>query len=220
MGTHAPKRVLLPHANRVIFSLPVFWTAIFTWAALQRWNSEFMEYLCLCQVQETCRCLGPAVEAVGDNISCLWRYLGRYLTQLWESAGGTCLTSCCAWWKKKSSRNQHFGTLQQGNLLSWHQRECGCVTWESQDVACWIRSYSTGQNCWERDCGCPCPCSASARQGPASLQDCESLGVKSGNCDPEEGELREGLPPEDGAEISRQTRRADWTTEQWEPFQD
>lgn len=54
-----------------------------------------------------------------------------------------------------------------------------------------------------------CCVSASARQRSASLQDLENLCAKSGNCDPEGGELREGLPPEDVAEISRKTRGAD-----------
>lgn len=108
MGTHVLKRVLLPHATRVIFSLSAFWTAIFTWAALQSWNSAFMEYPCLCQVWDSC--LGPAVEVVWDSISCLWLYLSRYLTQLWEGAGSTCLTSSSAWWRKKGSCNLHCPT--------------------------------------------------------------------------------------------------------------
>lgn len=51
--------------------------------------------------------------------------------------------------------------------------------------------------------------SAFARQRAESLQSCESLWVKFGNCDPGRGEVREGCPPEDGEAVSRWARRAD-----------
>lgn len=54
--------------------------------------------------------------------------------------------------------------------------------------------------------------SAFARQRAESLQDCESLWVKFGNCDPGGGEIKEGLPPEDREAVSRQASRADRPT--------
>lgn len=52
--------------------------------------------------------------------------------------------------------------------------------------------------------------SAFARPSLAqSLQDCESLWVKFGNCAPGGGETREGLPPEDGSsqQAGKQSRQ-------------
>lgn len=101
-------------------------------------------------VSKTGNCLVPAVEAVGGSIPCLWRYLGRHVTWLWEGAGGTCLGSCCAWWREAGSSNQHLSMLQWGNSLSCHWTNSpGVSLGQSQEAGCWTGSCSASWSCWE-----------------------------------------------------------------------